>query len=149
MPTHTPTCSFGSGMLHAIIDMRVFVYKKVLDMPLLNLSPKQLHMNALVLLLRKHAYIVFQNDNWEQDMKKVFPDFVHSRSEEVDGVFEMEWVSTDSDVWFYLFVNDVGGTYLEVGCVEDGTWQLEPVSYLFKKRSRDYISPFSCVQMWS
>lgn len=102
-------------------------------MAALTLTPKQLHMNALVLLLRKHAHIVFQNDNWETDMKACFPDFVHSRSEEADGCFEMEWVSTDSDVWFCLFVNDNGGTYLEVGCVESGTWQCEPVRLLRRK----------------
>ncbi len=98
-------------------------------MAALTLTPKQLHMNALVLLLRQHAHIVFQSDRWEADMKERFPDFVHSRSEEVNGCFEMEWVATDSDVWFCLSVNYNGGTYLEVGDTKEGTWQLEPVSY--------------------
>lgn len=82
-------------------------------------------LNLLVERVRQNASVVFQADDWESEMQKNFPEYAHARSEEVEGTFEMEWVEKSGDTWFLFFVNDKGGTYLQVGNRE-GTWQLEP-----------------------
>lgn len=107
-------------------------------MPLLNDIPEQKcnEMNVLVQRLRDNAYLAYQEDNWEQAMKEVFPEYVHCRSEAKDGVFEMEWCNKDNDIWFSLFLGEDSGAYLEVGALgkdnKPFTWQLEPVNILEK-----------------
>ena len=82
-------------------------------------------LNLLVERVRQNASVVFQADDWEAEMQKIFPEYCHARSEEIEGTFEMEWVEKSGDTWFLFFVNDRGGIYLRVGNAE-GTWQLEP-----------------------
>lgn len=98
-------------------------------------------LNNLVFQVRASAPVVFQADDWENEMKKRFPEYVHSHSTDTGGWFEIRWAEGSGDSWFTYSVSDAGDTYLRVGNSK-GVWQTEPFRLLAISFTNWQTEPF-------